>query len=132
MVVPIVMAVEPYPVELLAVRGEDDDAGAAARAVGVDGVEAYLSSSELFNGVYPVYEVEPHIYSAAVYVNCPLVVGDLLGVYTDAYALASEDIGAVLYELRILHSLRIHRDLVGSRAKSLADVVNSLDTTSDC
>ena len=82
--------------------------------------------------MYPIYEVDTHINPATVYIDGPLVVGYLLCVDSDADTLTSEDISAVLDELRILHSLRVYRDFVSASTQSLTNVINCLDAAADC
>ena len=82
--------------------------------------------------MYPVDEVDPHILSAAVYVYRPLVVGYLLGVDADTYALASEDVSAVLDELRILNCLRVYGYLVRTGSQCIAYVIDGLYSAAHC
>ena len=59
------------------------------------------------------------------------MVAYLLCVNANAYALAAENICAVLDKLRIFHSLRIDRHLVSASSQDIPDIINALYSSSD-
>ena len=103
----------------------------AAYSVGVDGIQAYFAGSALLYLLYPVAEVEIHVDSAAVYEYIIAALAVSLGVYADNNALAAEYLSGVADELRILDRLRIDRNLVGSRAERIAEILHRTDAASD-